>query len=614
MGVSQEVKKLKKAAKQKAAAEANALRAAAFKAALAEGRDPAQAVAAVEHPNDPAAGKKRKSTEDVAHDLLAAAVAEGESDAAAKKSAKKRAAKKAKKAAADTNDVSDGSVERPGTPGVPAEAAGKEGDAKLTEEEVAAYREEHAIVVAEGTPDPITKFQDAPFPRKLIAALLKQGYASPTPIQAQAWPLAVKGKDVIAIAKTGSGKTCGFLLPALAKIMKQGATAAPDMEMVDGRFRPAAVVPHAIVLAPTRELAIQIGDECAKFCGAAGAKTVTLYGGASKGDQLRALRSGADVLVATPGRLHDFLAPPPGFSAPVSASNAAYVVLDEADRMLDMGFEPQIKKIIKLCPTARQTLMFTATWPDGVRKIADTFLQPDAALVRIGNNGDKLTANKSIKQTVELVTEDQKLDRAIAVLRENLVDGARGIVFCGTKRRCDFIDRKMKAMGLRSAGAIHGDKDQAEREYALDLFRKGKAPLLVATDVAARGLDIPGVTIVLVYDFPLAVEDYVHRIGRTGRAGKEGKAHCFFTEDDAHAARELVQIMEGAEQEVPERLREMAERSRKSFKGGKRRRQGARKGARGWTRGRTRGWTRGRRAGWTRGRRVQEQVVSLDIL
>ena len=584
MGVSLEAKKAKKVARQKAAAEANARRAAAFKAALAEGRDPNEAAAAVEDPNAPLDGKKRKSTEDVAHELLAAAVAEGEQDAAAKKAAK-RAAKRAKKAAAagDGENDSDASVERPATPGVPGEPIDPKA-AKLTEEEVAAYREEHAIKVAQGTPDPITRFEDAPFPRKLVAALLKQGYESPTPIQAQAWPIAVKGKDVIAIAKTGSGKTCGFLLPALAKIVKRGATAAPDMEMVDGRFRPAAVVPHAIVLAPTRELAIQIGDECAKFCPAAGAKVVTLYGGASKGDQLRALRSGADVFVATPGRLHDFLAPPPGFSAPVSARNAHYVVLDEADRMLDMGFEPQIKKIIKMCPTARQTLMFTATWPDGVRKIADTFLQPDAALVRIGDGGDRLTANKSITQTVEIVTEDQKLDRAIAVLKENLVDGARGIVFCGTKRRCDFIDRKMKAMGLRSAGAIHGDKDQAEREYSLDLFRKGKAPLLVATDVAARGLDIPGVTVVLVYDFPLQVEDYVHRIGRTGRAGKEGKAHCFFTEEDASAARELVQILEGAEQEVPERLREMADRSRKSFKG---------KGGRGGGRG-GRGGGRGR--------------------
>ena len=247
--------------------------------------------------------------------------------------------------------------------------------------------------------------------------------------------------------------------------------------------------------------------------------------------------------------------------------------------MLDMGFEPQIKKILKMCPTARQTLMFTATWPEAVRKIADAFTQPDAAHVRIGDGGERLTANKSITQTVEVIEEEQKLDRAVAVLKKNIVDGARGIIFCGTKRRCDFIDRKIKASGLRSAGAIHGDKDQAEREYSLDLFRKGKAPLLVATDVAARGLDIPGVAFVLVYDFPLQVEDYVHRIGRTGRAGAKGNAHCFFTQDNAPAARELVQILEGAEQDVPEVLRDMAENQRRRKGGGGR--GGGRFGGRG---------------------------------
>ncbi|EEH51856.1 uncharacterized protein MICPUCDRAFT_46013 [Micromonas pusilla CCMP1545] len=415
----------------------------------------------------------------------------------------------------------------------------------------------HAIKVAAGTPDPIVTFQRAPFPKKLIAALLKQGYASPTPIQAQAWPIAVTGRDVIAVAKTGSGKTCAFLLPALSRIMKTGASAAPDMEMVDGR--PAAVVPAAIVLAPTRELAIQIGDECAKFCPAAGAKTVTLYGGASKGDQLRALRGGADMIVATPGRLIDFLAPPPGFSAPVSAKNAKYVVLDEADRMLDMGFEPQIKKILKLCPDARQTLMFTATWPEAVKKIAAQFTSADAAHVRIGDGGERLTANKSITQTVEIIDEEDKLRRAIEVLKAELVDGKRGIVFCGTKRRCDFIDRKIKPATCEARGRFTGIRTKPSAR---------KAPLLVATDVAARGLDIPGVAVVLVYDFPLQTEDYVHRIGRTGRAGLTGKAHCFFTSDNAHQAKELVQILQGAEQEIPEVLLEMAERQR-GGKGGR---------------------------------------------
>ena len=235
-------------------------------------------------------------------------------------------------------------------------------------EKIAAFIAEHQIDVPEGAPAPFLTFAEAPFPKRLTQALLKQGYESPSPIQAQAWPIALSGKDIVAVAKTGSGKTCGFLLPALCRVVRDGACAAPEMEMVDGRFRPAAVTPSAIVLAPTRELAIQIGDECLKFCPAAGAKVVTLYGGASKGDQLRALRAGADVVVATPGRLNDFLAPPPGFSAPVRATHAKYVVLDEADRMLDMGFEPQIRKILKLCPSARQTLMFTATWPEAVKR------------------------------------------------------------------------------------------------------------------------------------------------------------------------------------------------------------------------------------------------------
>ena len=388
----------------------------------------------------------------------------------------------------------------------------------------------------------------------------------------------------MAVAKTGSGKTCAFLLPALVRIVASGPCAAPEMEMVDGRFRPAAVSPSAIVLAPTRELAIQIGEECQKFCPAAGAKVVTLYGGASKGDQLRALRSGADVVVATPGRLNDFLAPPPGFSAPVRASHAKYVVLDEADRMLDMGFEPQIKKILKLCPSARQTLMFTATWPDAVKKIADAFTN-DPAQIRIGDNGTRLTANTAIEQTVEIIDEDAKLDRAIEVLKKHIVDGERGIVFCGTKKRCDFVDRKIKASGLRSAGAVHGDKDQAEREYSLDLFRKGKAPLLVATDVAARGLNLQGVHWIVQYDLPSDPKEYVHRVGRAARLGQQGAALILLHPSEA-PFRELMQILEGAAQHVPEELVLMAEtrgRGKKGFggRGGGGRGGGGRGGGRG---------------------------------
>ena len=433
----------------------------------------------------------------------------------------------------------------------------KKSTSEAEEEEIKAYVKEHHVTLStKDAPNPILSFEKCHeiFPMEIVAALKKQGYEKPTPIQAFSWTIALTGRDIVAIAKTGSGKTCSFLLPALTRIKKNGGPQkAPEMELVNGRWKPGAVKPTSIVLAPTRELAIQINDECTKFCPAVKAKCVVLYGGAAKGDQLRALRGGADIVVATPGRINDFLDPPPGFSAPVSASSATYVVLDEADRMLDMGFEPQIKKIIKLCPHARQTLFYSATWPKAVQKIAANFTTKPIQ-VSIGEGGTgKLTANKLITQVVQVCTEDEKFDNCMQAMGE-LQEKDTCIVFCGTKRRCDFLDRKLRQSGIHSCGAIHGDKDQYEREKSLDNFRKGRGNVLVATDVAARGLDIPGVAMVLIYDFPGAVEDYVHRIGRTGRAGKTGIAHTLFTKEDAQQARELVQIMEGADQMVPPEL------------------------------------------------------------
>ncbi|OUS45500.1 P-loop containing nucleoside triphosphate hydrolase protein [Ostreococcus tauri] len=470
-------------------------------------------------------------------------------EARARRKAAKRAKKDAEERRRDVERDASPSIEAPPTPTLKRVASKED------------FRKEHQISIknaCERTRDlePYVTFDDAKFPAALRKALKAQGYDAPTPIQAEAWPILLKGKDVVAIAKTGSGKTCGFLLPALAKIVAEGTQKAPEMQLVDGRWRPGAVTPSVIVLAPTRELAIQIHDECAKFCPAAGCRSAVLYGGAAKGDQLRALRSGADVVVATPGRLNDFLEPPPGFTAPVSAVKAAYVVLDEADRMLDMGFEPQIKKIFKLCPSARQTVMFTATWPKGVQKIADAFTTKPIH-IQIGSGGDKLTANKSITQTVEVVEEEEKFDRCVAILKKELGKNETCIMFAGTKRRCDFLDRRLKQVGFSSAGSIHGDKDQYEREMVLDNFRRGRGNILVATDVAARGLDIPGVAAVIVYDFPLQVEDYVHRIGRTGRAGKDGKAFTFFTKDNRGAANELIEILQGAGQTVPLALQAM---------------------------------------------------------
>ena len=533
---------------------------------------------------------------------------EDDDDAKAKKAMKdaRKAEKKAKKEAkARAREASaSGEATAPPTPGrkeAAPEKTTKTKTALVKVPSVEDFRKEHSIEIKFACDqtrslEPFTSFDDAAFPKALRAALKAQGYAAPTPIQAEAWPILLKGKDVVAIAKTGSGKTCGFLLPALAKIMTVGSQKAPEMQLVDGRWRPGAVAPAVIVLAPTRELAIQIHAECEKFCQAAGAKSVVLYGGAAKGDQLRALRSGADVVVATPGRINDFLEPPPGFTAPVTATNASYVVLDEADRMLDMGFEPQIKKILKLCPKARQTVMFTATWPKSVQKIADAFTSKPVH-IQIGSGGDKLTANKSITQHIEVLEEDEKFERCVAILKKELGKNDTCIMFAGTKRRCDFLDRRLKTAGFASAGAIHGDKEQYERELVLNNFRQGRGNILVATDVAARGLDIPGVAAVVVYDFPLQVEDYVHRIGRTGRAGKEGKAFTFFTHENRGAANELIEILQGADQQVPLALQAM---QRKGGGGGGGR--GFRPGGRGRGGGRGGGGRGGGRGGGGGGR------------
>ena len=394
---------------------------------------------------------------------------------------------------------------------------------------------------------------DAKFavPKFVLENVRRCGYKRPTPIQAHCLPLALDDKnDLMSCAQTGSGKTCAFLVPAISRLDPNAREGSSDKK---GSL---AASPSVVVMAPTRELAIQIHHEARRLAfddeanaAVAPPRAVVVYGGADAKAQLRELARGCDVLVATPGRLTDFVD-----RGVVSLSNTKRLILDEADRMLDMGFEPQIKKILKLCPSARQTLMFTATWPEAVRKIAEQFTV-DPTHVRIGDGGTRLTANTSITQTVEIIDEDSKLDRAIAVLKKNITDGARGIVFCGTKRRCDFLDRKIKACGLRSAGAVHGDKDQAEREYSLDLFRKGKAPLLVATDVAARGLDIKGVTHVVNFDMARDVESYVHRIGRTGRAGEVGESVTFWNPDyDIACSPALCKIARDAGQEVPEWL------------------------------------------------------------
>uniref|UniRef100_A0A0D9UXC6 RNA helicase n=1 Tax=Leersia perrieri TaxID=77586 RepID=A0A0D9UXC6_9ORYZ len=385
-------------------------------------------------------------------------------------------------------------------------------------------------------PAPFMTFQSTGFPTEILREVQQAGFSSPTPIQAQSWPIALKGRDIVAVAKTGSGKTLGYLIPGFILLKRLQHNSR------DG--------PTVLVLSPTRELATQIQDEAIKFGRSSRISSACLYGGAPKGPQLRELERGADIVVATPGRLNDILE-----MRRVSLHQVSYLVLDEADRMLDMGFEPQIRKIVRQVQPKRQTLMFTATWPKEVRKIASDLLA-NPVQVNIGNT-DQLVANKSITQYVDVITPPEKSRRLDQILRSQ-EPGSKIIIFCSTKRMCDQLARNLARN--YGASAIHGDKSQSERDSVLSEFRNGRCPILVATDVAARGLDIKDIRVVVNYDFPTGVEDYVHRIGRTGRAGATGVAYTFFCEQDSKYASDLVKILEGANQSVSQQLRDLISR------------------------------------------------------
>ncbi|GAV67952.1 DEAD domain-containing protein/Helicase_C domain-containing protein/WW domain-containing protein [Cephalotus follicularis] len=399
-----------------------------------------------------------------------------------------------------------------------------------------AYRRRHEItVIGDEVPLPFTSFEATGLPSEILREVHNAGFSAPTPIQAQSWPIALQSRDIVAIAKTGSGKTLGYLIPGFAHLKR----CRNDPQMG----------PTVLVLSPTRELATQIQDEASKFGKSSRISCTCLYGGAPKGPQLRDLDRGVDIVVATPGRLNDILE-----MRRISLDQVSYLVLDEADRMLDMGFEPQIRKIVKEVPARRQTLMYTATWPKEVRKIAaDLLVNP--VQVNIGNV-DELVANKSITQYVECLAPMEKHRRLEQILRSQ-EPGSKIIIFCSTKKMCDQLARNLNRFG---AAAIHGDKSQSDRDFVLNQFRSGRSPILVATDVAARGLDIKDIRVVVNYDFPTGAEDYVHRIGRTGRAGATGLAYTFFGEQDAKYASDLIKVLEGANQRVPPEIREMASR------------------------------------------------------
>jgi len=360
----------------------------------------------------------------------------------------------------------------------------------------------------------------------------------------------------MACAQTGSGKTGGFLFPILSSAFTCGPSAPPpDTSYGYGRRKS---YPTALILAPTRELVSQIHEEARKFAYRSWVRPAVVYGGADIGQQIRALDRGCDLLSATPGRLVDLIE-----RGRISLSNIKYLVLDEADRMLDMGFEPQIRRIVEGedMPGVefRQTLMFSATFPKEIQMLARAFLK-DYVFLSVGRVG---STSENITQRIEYVDDQDKKSLLLDLL---LAEPAGGLilVFVETKRMadalCDFLCAQR-----HNATSIHGDRTQREREAALLAFRTGRAPILVATAVAARGLDIPNVTHVILYDLPTDVAEYTHRIGRTGRAGNTGNSTAFFNRNNLSIGRDLIDLLKEAHQDVPQWLMDVS--SERSFGG-----------------------------------------------
>lgn len=311
-----------------------------------------------------------------------------------------------------------------------------------------------------------------------------------------------------------------------------------------------------LVLAPTRELAVQIKEECDKFGKSSQIKNTVVYGGVKKHTQIHDLNQGVEILIATPGRLIDHLE-----AGNTNLKRVTYLVLDEADRMLDMGFEPQLRKIVGQIRPDRQVLMWSATWPKEIQGLANDYLG-EYYQVTVGSLD--LTANKDVTQIIETCEDKDKYRNLLRYLRENHSPKDRCLVFVETKKGCDMLTRSLRADGF-TARAMHGDKSQDERDWTLREFKNMQSTLLVATDVAARGLDVDDIKIVVNFDFPKEMDSYIHRVGRTGRAGKKGFAVSFFVaEKNGRLARELVEILKRSQQNIPPELQSMA-----SFSGGR---------------------------------------------
>jgi len=409
----------------------------------------------------------------------------------------------------------------------------------MTERDWRIFREDYNISIKGGNvANPIRQWRESSIPEAILDIIDNVGYKEPSPIQRQAIPIGLTNRDIIGVAETGSGKTAAFLIPLLVWIQS-----LPKQT----RIEEADQGPYAIIMAPTRELAQQIEEETNKFGEPLGIRTVAVIGGLSREDQGFKLRLGCEVVIATPGRLIDVLE-----NRYLVLSRCTYIVMDEADRMIDMGFEPDVQKILDHMPVTnekpdndiaedlnllqenfrtknkfRQTVMFTATMPPAVERLARTYLRRPA-IVHIGSIGKPV---ERVEQVVYMCKENDKRNKLISILNSGIDPPI--IIFVNQKKGADVLAKGLEKMGYNAA-TLHGGKGQEQRETALNGLKEGAKDILVATDVAGRGIDIKDVSMVINYDMAKSIEMYTHRIGRTGRAGKSGKSVTFLTADDSH--------------------------------------------------------------------------------
>lgn len=437
------------------------------------------------------------------------------------------------------------------------------------------FKEDFGIATKGGKiPNPMRSWDECGLPSRLMEVVNQVGYTEPTPIQRAAIPIALQARDLIGVAVTGSGKTASFLLPLLVYI--SGLPMLDEYNKADG--------PYALILAPTRELAQQIESEAKKFATPLGFTCVSIVGGHSLEEQVFALRNGAEIIVATPGRLVDCIE-----RRLLVLQQCCYIIMDEADRMIDLGFEESLNKILDALPVSnekpdteeaenaqlmskylskgryRQTMMYTATMPPLVEKIAKKYLRRPA-IVTIGNAGE---AVDTVEQRVEFINgEDKRKKRLAEILNSNRF-APPIIVFVNIKRNCDTVARDIKRLGFNTV-TLHGSKDQKQREAALASLRNGETEVLVATDLAGRGIDVTDVSLVVNFNMATSIESYTHRIGRTGRAGKSGVAITFLGNEDTDVLYDLKQMIgKSAISKVPEELRRHEAAQQKPVKGRK---------------------------------------------